>query len=56
MKLTPFEKRKLLATYAELESRNGSDISFLFGKPLSYFDYDKISILIAELENELENQ
>jgi hypothetical protein len=54
--MTPKEKRKLLARLFFLLIQTGYDIEDLIGKPLSYFDYDKIKLRILQLEKEYENQ
>lgn len=53
-KLNTKTKRKILTRYTELLVYAGYDISHLFGKPLSYFDYIKIIDLIKKLEIEVE--
>lgn len=46
------DKRNLLARYIEYLVRDGIDISDLLCRPLSYFDYDKLKIAVAEKEQE----
>lgn len=48
MKLTPTEKRSLLTELIELMVHTGYDISDLIGRPLYYFDYDKIKQSIID--------
>jgi hypothetical protein len=54
--MTPTQKRKLLRRYVELQIYLGNDIKWIFGKPLSYFDYDKLKTRIQELEDEYNKQ
>tara|TARA_R110001632_G_scaffold20311_2_gene60969 strand:- start:222 stop:494 length:273 start_codon:yes stop_codon:yes gene_type:complete len=43
-------KKLLLAKYIETQVMvRGGDISYLMGKPLSYFDYDRIAASIISL-------
>lgn len=49
-KLTPTKKREALARYAEMLIGQGYDISWLFGYPLSHWDYDAIKTATIELE------
>lgn len=54
--MTPTEKRRLLRRYVELNIYLGIDTAWIFGKPLSYFDYDKLKARIQELEIEYDKQ
>jgi len=54
MKLTPNQKRKLLARFIEHKVHNGYDITDLVGRPLSYFDW--VVIYQAVKEYELQEQ
>lgn len=46
------EKMYLLRTLIEIEINLGYDISFLIAKPLSYFDFEGIELLIIKRRNE----
>lgn len=46
----------MLAVYVELLAMSGVDISDLMGRPLSYFDYDKIAKLTEEKQKEFETE
>jgi len=48
------EKLKLLARLIELSVQLGEDITPLIGRPISYFDWDKVSVNISEKEIEYE--
>jgi hypothetical protein len=50
--LTPKQKRNLLADLITLKSSCGYDISGYMGKPLSYYDFNKVQNGINELANE----
>lgn len=52
MKLTPNQKRKLLARYIEHKVSGGYDITDLVGRPLSYFDWVNIYQSVKEYEAE----
>ena len=51
-KLTPQQKRRVLAGLTEALVNGGFDITWIFGKTLSYFDYEKTIIRIHEVEKE----
>lgn len=53
--MTPKKKTQLLARLIELSVQLGEDISPLIGKPLSYFDWDKVSANVEKKEIEYEN-
>lgn len=46
------EKRKLLAKLVELYVANGIEIDDLIGRPLSFFDFEKIQESIRKYEND----
>jgi len=50
--MTPTEKRLLLRRYVELQIYLGYDTAWIFGRPLSYFNYNAMKKRIQELENE----
>jgi|688.fasta_scaffold125538_1 hypothetical protein len=50
--LTTTEKRNLLADLIVLKSSCGYDISGFMGKPLSYYNFEKVQNGINELANE----
>lgn len=50
------EKKLLIAKFFELLIFNGYDITFFIGKPLSYYDYDRLEKRVQELEKEQEEQ
>jgi hypothetical protein len=50
------EKKQKLAQFFELLTFNGYSITEYMGKPLSYFDFDKIEITIEHLINEQNEQ
>ena len=50
------EKKQILAQFFELSIFNGYSIAEYMGKPLSYFDFDKIEIIIERLIKEQNEQ
>lgn len=50
------EKKLLIAKFFELLIFSGYDITFYIGKPLSYYDYDKLEKRVKELEQEQQDQ
>jgi len=48
------EKKQLLARLIELHILTGYSIIGFIGKPLSYFDFDKVNYQIKLMENEYE--
>tara|TARA_R100000027_G_scaffold55112_1_gene44275 strand:+ start:4010 stop:4180 length:171 start_codon:yes stop_codon:yes gene_type:complete len=54
MKLTPTEKRKLLARFIEHKVSQGYDISGLVGRSLNYFDWVVIYEAVKEYDSEFE--
>jgi hypothetical protein len=54
--MTPLEKRKLLVKLVELMLYTGYDISDLMGRPLSYFDFEKIKVAIKKYQKEYDSQ
>ena len=55
-KLSPTQKRELLAEMVELYSQCGYSISEFMGRELSYFNYEAVKIAIAKLKIQLEEQ
>jgi hypothetical protein len=45
-------KRRMLLDAIELCYKTGTNATFLVGRVLSYYDYDKLLILIKELNQE----
>ena len=43
------EKKQLIAKVIEKLVLNGYDITLFIGKPLSYFDYEKVKKLLEEI-------
>jgi hypothetical protein len=54
--MTPKEKKELLRTMIELMVHTGYDIAPYMGKPLSYYDYDKVKKSIKELQSIYDKQ
>jgi len=54
--MTPLEKRKLLVKMIELMVFTGYDFSDYVGKPLSYFDFDKVKSAIKKYQKEYDSQ
>lgn len=54
-KLTKQTKLQMLRRLIELLLFQGYDISFLIGKPLSYFNFEVIEKMIEEEEKKAEN-
>ena len=52
--LTPTQKRNLLAELVALKYSNGYNISGFLGRPLNFWDYDKIKSSISDLIKEWE--
>ena len=46
--MTTTEKKQLLAEVIEKLVLNGYDFTHLIGKPLSYFDYEKVKKILEE--------
>lgn len=55
-RLNTRQKRNLLANLIELHVQAGYDISWVFGKPLSDFDYDEVKKGIEKFEKIVNNQ
>lgn len=51
-----FEKKEILRQFFELLIFNGYDITDYIGKPLSWYDFDKVLKRIETLEQEQEEQ
>lgn len=51
-KLTPTQKRNLLADLITLESQCGYNITHLIGHPLSHFNFEKVKQAIKQLSIE----
>lgn len=49
--LKPKEKRQILAEFIEKNVMHQYDIAPYMGKPLSYFDYDKVKEMIKWFDN-----
>ena len=49
-KMTTKEKKELLVTFIEKHVQYGYSIIDFVGKPLSYFDYDKVREQIISLD------
>jgi hypothetical protein len=54
--MTPQEKKKLLSELVWLMVYTGYDISSLMGKPLNFFDYDKVKEHIKHFQSIYDNQ
>jgi len=54
LKMKPKEKLQLLARLIELSVQLGEDIRPIIGKPLSYFDWDKVAMNVSKKEIEYE--
>ena len=50
--MKPKEKRQLLVDLIELHVRYGYDITPFVGRPLSYFDYNKVKESIKEFKKD----
>lgn len=50
--MKPKEKKKYLAKMIELLVQYGHDITPFMGKPLSFFDFEKVKTKIGSLEKE----
>lgn len=56
MVLSIDQKKRLLVRFIELHVFLGYDLLPIVGKPLNYFDWDKVQFIINKWENELMNQ
>lgn len=54
--MKPTDKKQILAQFFELLIFNGYSIAEYMGKPLSYFNFDKIEIAIEGLIKEQNEQ
>jgi len=49
------ERKRILSEYIELLVKNGYDIKWLMGKPLTYYNFDGVKKVIKDLQKELDN-
>ena len=54
-KYTLKERKRILSEYIELLVKNGYDIKWLMGKPLTYYNFDGVKKVIKDLQKELDN-